>query len=46
LWLTITPFGGPVVPLVYEKVKQSSDLVITWLLFTSTNLSPSSIKSE
>jgi hypothetical protein len=29
LWLTITPFGGPVVPLVYEKVKQSSDLVIT-----------------
>jgi hypothetical protein len=21
-WLSIAPFGGPVVPLVYEKVKQ------------------------
>lgn len=42
-WLSIAPFGGPVVPLVYEKVKQFFSLTstclwsISWLWLTASS---------
>lgn len=45
-WLKVAPFGGPVVPLVYENVYISSLLIGKASLFIYLNFYPYLIKSE